>query len=297
MASEVDRVVVRAVFQMLALRVEPADQVGKREVELGPVGSKRRVGGGELVAVRRIGRAERRAERLTEAEVPATKRGRRRARGDTSGPDREAAPGVGWLGLKSQIHCQAADLSCLASAGPSRRAIGLAGERQEVEEEARTASSVSLASICGQLLTLLCALLALLYLADLVQRQMTNLLTRILGGGGPLPVGERRRSSASRGSVPQDSGPSSPQTSRGIGVAQSQSSSTLNLPRNSICAGSSPAGGPQRRSSRSSLHSLLAALTGGSSPAAGGQASSSTGANNNYNSRSNNNNNGNQAAQ
>lgn len=136
---------------------------------------------------------------------------------------------------------------------------------------------VSLLPLCGQLLTLICILLVLLYLVDFAQRQMTNLLTKILGGV------ERRRSLATGSASSTSSMSTQPQTRQqaatpSLGVAQSQSSSTLNLPRNSSSStvtATNSSGAGQRRTSRSSIHSLLGALTGA--------ATAISGANNNGN--------------
>ena len=134
-----------------------------------------------------------------------------------------------------------------------------------------------LASVCGQLLTLVSALLLLIYLVDLAQRKMTNLLTKILGGGGGASA-ERRRSSLAASQ--QQVGGQQTATLAGarrqddadgsLAGAQSRCASTLCLPRNSTAPsqlGSSSQAAPNsagsRRTSRSSLHSLLGALTGG----------------------------------
>lgn len=144
--------------------------------------------------------------------------------------------------------------------------------------DVEAAAAASLPLICGQLLTLVCGLIVLLYLVELTNRGMTNLFSKILGGGGSSSnSNERRRSLAAAASNGSSRSPAD-QSIPGQGIMQSQSSSTLALPRNSspLIGGDSssssssstmPASSHSRRSSRSSIHSVSAlfmnALTGG----------------------------------
>lgn len=181
-------------------------------------------------------------------------------------------------------HCNNIDSDIVAdnddvhdNSARSRVVVGQAlGHSLVIEEEAGQEGSISL--IGYQLLTLILGLLLLLYLFDIVQRLMTNLLSKILGGG------ERRRSLANNAQQQRGRQQGQQQEDQQLlqaGIAQSHSSSTLSLPRNSspIIGASSN----QRRSSRSSIHSVsalfISAFTGGgnSSTANSGQSSMNNG--------------------
>lgn len=152
-------------------------------------------------------------------------------------------------------------------------------ERHLAVEEISPERSISL--IGCHLLTLICGLLLLLYLFDVGQRFMTNLLSKILGG-------ERRRSLANNAQQQQQQQhrrqqqqeEEDPQLLRS-GIAQSHSSSTLSLPRNSSPIMAPPS---QRRSSRSSIHSVsalfISAFTGGGSSSGSGAGSGQASMNN-----------------
>lgn len=179
-------------------------------------------------------------------------------------------------------HCNNIDRDIVANSNVDDSAQSVvvgepAGHSLVIEEEAGSEKSISL--IGYQLLTLILGLLLLLYLFDVAQRLMTNLLSKILGGG------ERRRSLANNAQQrgrQQGQQQEDPQMLQ-AGIAQSHSSSTLSLPRNSspIIGASSN----QRRSSRSSIHSVsalfISAFTGGgggnSSAANSGQSSMNNG--------------------
>lgn len=135
---------------------------------------------------------------------------------------------------------------------------------------------INLDSLVIQLVAIVCSLLAILYFVHFIQKIMTNLLSKILGGGsGSTSNLDRRRSLASN--VNQHQTNSGQQAANAI--AQSHSSSTLNLPRNSSSSIhqtnslTSPSSSNQsyqqhqRRASRSSVHSLsamlMSAITGG----------------------------------
>lgn len=208
------------------------------------------------------------------SESRSTTQGRTDGKLETTTSSRRAEPSQGrgsrLIGSKrfaKQAGGQVREADCLAgklasAAGGAcppeldSRAVGL---HQLALEGAGSSSS----SIQSQLFALIGALLLILYLVNLVQRSMTNLLTKILGG-------ERRRSLAGGGVA------SGATLDRAVGqqatggIAQSQSSSTLSLPPNSSPPSPQPQaaqGHQHRRASRSSIHSvsamLLSAITSG----------------------------------
>lgn len=152
-----------------------------------------------------------------------------------------------------------------------------AAKRQQQDSLDDSDKIINLHSLTIQLLAIVCSLLVILYLIHFIQKTMTNLLSKILGGGGSGSTTnlDRRRSLA--GNVNQNQTTNSGQQANTI--AQSHSSSTLNLPRNSSSSihqqtnSSSSSNQHQsyqqhhRRASRSSVHSLsamlISAITGG----------------------------------
>lgn len=145
-----------------------------------------------------------------------------------------------------------------------------------------------------QLVGIVLCLLVLLYLIHFIQRIMTNLLSKILGGSSSN-LSDRRRSLASNARDQHGQREQQRQQQQhgqqqvGAPISQSHSSSTLNLPfRNSqsqIIPSSSSSSSShstshnqhhQRRASRSSIHSLSSMLMS----AITGNTSSSTNSNN-----------------
>lgn len=143
----------------------------------------------------------------------------------------------------------------------------------QTRDQTDSTASVNLPAICGQLLTLVCALLLILYLIDFLHRKMTNLFSKILANVAGDSQEQRRRSLAAPSAAASSSSSSAASLSQQPLVAQSRSSACLaslsgqqtqqhqqNLKQDKFAADSS--GGQSRRASRSSIHSLFSALTG-----------------------------------
>lgn len=163
--------------------------------------------------------------------------------------------------------CHPERAECTASDNGHIRPELVTDEKQQLLYGAP--ADIGLSSVCGQLLTLVCGLLVLLYLVDFAQRQMTNLLTKILGGSGPGNEQRRRslvspnQSAGSSTLIRNDNLPAG-------NLALSHSSSTLNLPSQSSrlppqTSPSSPSpsssSSTHRRASRNSIQSLFNVLT------------------------------------